>query len=87
MQMMFVESNRDSAKAMAQIAAEIQADEVELNTPLRPCAVKPLSEEEMREIKKYFQDIPGVTMVYERERKSVEAIDIEQAKKRHGEYR
>jgi hypothetical protein len=34
--------------AMARIAKEIEPDGVQSNTPLRPCAVEPLSTEEMK---------------------------------------
>lgn len=85
LQMMFVKSNMDRAEEMAKVAASIGADEIELNTPLRPCSVKPLSEDEMCQVKSYFNGLP-VTMVYERKRKNVEAMDVEQAKRRHGEY-
>jgi wyosine [tRNA(Phe)-imidazoG37] synthetase (radical SAM superfamily) len=86
LQMMFIEANKSSAPHMARIAAMISADEIELNTPLRPCGVLPLSEEEMIKIKGFFKGLAGVTMVYERERKNIHAIDMEQAKKRHGNY-
>jgi len=32
---------------MAKIAAELSPDEVQLNTPLHPCAQKPLTPQEM----------------------------------------
>lgn len=86
LQMMFIEFNKDSVEKMAKVAALIGADEIELNTPLRPCGIKPLSEDEMQMVKKHFEHLSNVTMLYERERKKVEAIDLEQAKRRHGEY-
>ena len=85
LQMMFIDSNKDKARQMAKVAASIGADEIELNTPLRPSDVNPLSEQEMIQIKQVFEGLP-VTMVYERERKNVDAIDLEQAKRRHGNY-
>ena len=86
LQMMFIDANKSEAARMAEIALRIGADEVELNTPLRPCGVSPLSEEEMAGIKKYFKDVPGVTMVYERERAAVQAMDQQETVRRHGHY-
>lgn len=86
LQMMFIAENQSYAAQMARVASEIHADEIELNTPLRPCGVKPLSQEAMLKIKEYFKDLPGVTMVYERERKIIAVFDQEQVKKRHGDY-
>jgi wyosine [tRNA(Phe)-imidazoG37] synthetase (radical SAM superfamily) len=40
LQIMFVEENKKYALEIAQIAKEINPDEVQLNTPLRPCKVK-----------------------------------------------
>jgi len=89
LQLMFIEANKACAKAMAKVAASIGADEIELNTPLRPCGVAPLSVEEMTRIKVYFQDLPGVTMVYERRHTGAgtQVLDAEATVKRHGEYR
>lgn len=85
-QMMFVQANKDSAAEMARVAASIGAAEIELNTPLRPCGVKPLSLAEMMIVKKHFEGIPGVTMVYDHERITAQAIDERATMKRHGDY-
>ena len=47
LQIMFIAENKDKAKELARIAREIAPDEVEINTPLRPCGIKPLSKEEL----------------------------------------
>jgi len=59
-QSMFVKENKDSAKKIAQLCRRIKPDEVELNTPLRPCAEKPLSREEMARITAIFSGLPMV---------------------------
>jgi len=41
LQMMFVEQNKGHAKEIAELARAIKPNEVQLNTPLRPCPVKP----------------------------------------------
>ncbi|MCK5214577.1 MAG: radical SAM protein [Candidatus Omnitrophica bacterium] len=86
LQLMFVAFNQSLGEAMAAIAGDIDADEVEINTPLRPCAVKPLSEEELGAIKEYFKDLP-VKTVFEQERKIIAPMDEDNTVKRHGIYK
>ena len=64
-QMMFVEANRDSASAMAVVAHGISPDEVQINTPLRPCGVKPLSPGDIATIQREFSGFKNVVTVYE----------------------
>lgn len=72
LQIMFVASNKACAAAIAKIAHQIGPDEIEINTPLRACAVKPLSIEAMEEITAIFRGICGarikVRSVYESKR-------------------
>ena len=78
LQLMFVAANRDTGAELARIAAEIEPDEVQVNTPLRPCGVKPLSSEEMKQIEKQFANLKPeivVVSVYERMKPEVRAID------------
>lgn len=58
LQMMFIEANRNRAEEMAEIARGLSPDEVQLNTPLRPSPVPPLSPEEMDEIEATFAGLP-----------------------------
>ena len=64
LQLMFVELNKRYAREMAEIASSLSPDEVQLNTPLRPCAVEPLSPREMAAIKEDFKGLNAV-QVYE----------------------
>ncbi len=72
LQVMFVASNKACVAALAKTACQIGPDEIELNTPLRACAVKPLGPEEMKEITAIFRGICGtkikVRSVYEEKR-------------------
>lgn len=72
LQVMFVASNKSCAAALAKIAHQIGPEEVEINTPLRACAVKPLSIGDMEEITAIFRGICGgaikVRSVYEAKR-------------------
>lgn len=63
LQLMFISLNAHEAGAMARFCEEVQPDMVYINTPLRPCGVSPLSEEELGEIVKLFSGMP-VRSVY-----------------------
>jgi len=81
-QMMFVEANRDWAREMAQIAEGIGPDEIQVNTPLRPSAVKPLSRNELDSVKQAFSHLRGVITVYDSERLDVSPLNMEETLRR-----
>ena len=54
LQVMFTAANKGSAARIARLVNDIRPDEVQINTPLRPCRIKPLTRNEIRKIKKYF---------------------------------
>ena len=83
LQIMFMEENKIYAKEIAQIAKEINPDEVQLNTPLRPCGIKPLTKDEMAAIEEYFCGLNTVS-VYRAEKKGVKPISSEDTLKRRG---
>ena len=85
LQIMFIEQNKKYASSIAQIARDIHPDEVQLNTPLRACAVKPLSVDEMNEIRVCFQGLPTVS-VYDKEIKNIGSMNLETTVARHGFY-
>ena len=85
LQMMFVEANRDCASEMARIAEELSPDEVQINTPLRPCAVKPLTPEEIAAIRQEFAGLKGVVTVYEALRPEVTPLNLEETLRRRPE--
>ena len=82
---MFVEDNKKHAHDLAETARKINPDEVQINTPLRPCPVKPLSKKDIDEIKKYFSGM-NIVSVYDSVRKKTEAFDRGQTLKRRGSY-
>jgi wyosine [tRNA(Phe)-imidazoG37] synthetase (radical SAM superfamily) len=47
LQVMFTDANKSYAHEIAELAGELEPDEVQINTPLRPCAVKPINREEL----------------------------------------
>ena len=76
LQIMFYEANRDQAAALADLTREIDPDEVQVNTPLRPCAVRPLPPEELGAIVEAFAGLP-VLSVYDAARPDVRPLDVE----------
>ncbi len=87
LQVMFVKSNAGCAEEIAKRALLIGPDEIEINTPLRACAVKPLPPEELEEITKkfrYFCSPIAVRSVYETPRKKSEPFSCEATERRRG---
>jgi len=81
LQMMFVEANKDHASEMAQLAHELKPDEVQLNTPLRPSPVPPLSPSEMEVIEEAFEGL-NLHTVYKAQRPKVVALDESETRRR-----
>ena len=87
LQMMFVGQSpllrcrRDHAEEMAEIARDLSPDEIQLNTPLRPSPVPPLSPAEMDEIEAAFAGLP-VLNVYKAARPEVVFLDEEETRRR-----
>jgi wyosine [tRNA(Phe)-imidazoG37] synthetase (radical SAM superfamily) len=69
LQIMFMKENLDHAEAIAQTAKDIKPDEVYINTPTRPCGIKPLSKKEIERIKPYFKGM-SIISVYDRVKKN-----------------
>jgi wyosine [tRNA(Phe)-imidazoG37] synthetase (radical SAM superfamily) len=82
LQMMFVEANKDHVPEMAKIAAELSPDEVQINTPLRPCNVAPLSPKEVATIRQEFAGLRAVVTVYEAPRHEVAPLSLEETLRR-----
>ena len=82
-QIMFIEENKKFAHEISQIVKEINPDEVQINTPLRVCKVKPLSESELFHIKSYFKDFNAIS-VYEASKKHVNSISNKDTLARRG---
>ena len=83
--MMFVEANKGYAPEMARIARELAPDEVQINTPLRPCAVKPLTPQEIVTIRQQFTDLKDVVTVYEALRPDVTPLNLRETLRRRPE--
>ncbi len=83
LQIMFIEQNRDRAQDLARLAREIQPDEVQINTPLRPCAVKPLPEAELKRVQDCFAGLKTLN-VYDAEKTPIQPISTEDTLVRRG---
>lgn len=83
LQIMFTKENKNYGEQIASLARKIAPDEIQLNTPLRPCPVLPLSEEELLDIKAFFAGC-NVISVYESHKIPVEPISNADTLKRRG---
>ena len=75
-QIMFIHENQSYMREIADIVAQIKADEVQINTPLRGNGDDFMSLEEVNAIKKCFKGLPVVS-VYEVDQKRVESTGEE----------
>ena len=82
-QIMFIEENKKYAEEIAVIVKEIKPDEVQIDTPLRKCPVKPLSKIELEKIKKFFSNM-NVISGYDITKKEIKPIDENATLLRHG---
>jgi len=85
LQMMFIEANKDHAREMAGIAEQLSPDEVQINTPLRPCGAKPLSPEAINTIRHEFRGLKNVVTVYEVARPEVKPLSLKETQRRRPE--
>lgn len=83
LQIMFINDNKLSVSKIAAIAREINPDQVQINTPLRPCSVKPLTKEEIAGIENHFEGLKVIT-VYNSRKKEVKPVSDEATLKRRG---
>lgn len=82
LQIMFLKKNKNSAKKIANLAKKINPDEIQINTPLRPCRVKPLKQNEIKRIKEEFSNFRNVISVYEAKKPKVLPINIKEVHER-----
>ncbi|PIU50853.1 radical SAM protein [Candidatus Desantisbacteria bacterium CG07_land_8_20_14_0_80_39_15] len=89
LQIMFMKENKDDYKKIALLAQKISPDEIHINTPLRPCPVKPLSKKEISKIVAYFRKIPAfskikIISVYDKKPQKVLSLSAEDTVRRRG---
>ena len=86
LQIMLVDRNIENIRQMAQIAKRIGADEIQLDTPLRPSAVKPLERQRLQWAKKFFEGM-NVVSVFDAPLQEYTPMDEKATMDRHGNYR
>ena len=86
-QIMFILENYRYAGHIARIIKELNPDEIQLNTPLRPCPVQPLIEKQISHIEEIFRDNGLSTIsIYKSEKPKTSPLDkMELIKRRRSE--
>ena len=79
---MFIELNRDYAIDMAKIIERFAPSEIQINTPLRPCSVSPLSPEGIAIIEQKFSKFKNVFNVYKASKPEVMPFNLEETLRR-----
>lgn len=85
LQVMFIEMNKDFATEMAKVAKSLLPHEIQPNTPLRLCAVKPLTRSQMSSIKGKFDKLGNVITVYQASRPEVTPLNLNETLRRRPE--
>jgi wyosine [tRNA(Phe)-imidazoG37] synthetase (radical SAM superfamily) len=81
-EVMFMKLNENFAGQIAEVVRSLLPDEVQLNTPLRPCGVKPLTPLQMDAIKGSFRNLRNVLTVYEASRPEVTPLNLKETLRR-----
>lgn len=94
LQIMFIDKNKDDVNKFIYLTNYIKPDEVQINTPLRPCNIKPLPKEEIIKIKETFtsackgefcrKEINVISVYDERALKGILPVSDEDTLKRRG---
>jgi len=80
-EIMFVKENKHLVEQMVELIDQLNVDEVQLNTPLRPSVVEPLKERELKALESNFDEV-RTKIVYEAKRTDTPNIDEEDVIKR-----
>ena len=86
LQIMLVDQNLENIRQIAKVSRRLGADEIQLDTPLRPSAITPLERQRVGWAKKFFEGMPVVS-VFDAPLKECTPIDERATMKRHGNYR
>jgi len=91
LQIMLVDSNKKEVSKFIYLANYIKPDEIQVNTSLRPCNIKPLAKEEILKIKDYFivgcKGVSVVSVYDERTVKDIISLSDEDTLKRRGKVK
>lgn len=86
LQIMLMDQNIENVQQIAQVSRALGADEVQLDTPIRPCGIKPLERQRLQWVKKLFEDMPVVS-VYDAPFQEYTPMDEKATIDRHGNFR
>jgi len=81
LQMMFIEQNKSYSKQMRELAEEIRSDEVQIDTPFRPCKVPKLNPSELKKVTEAFKGMNAISY-YESTKPKIKPIDESETLKR-----
>lgn len=84
LQIMLTKDNIVYVKDIAKIAKTIKPDAVHLNTPIRPCGIKPVSKKEIDKIAHFFKGLRVVSVYDKKNRKKVKPISKKETLRRRG---
>jgi len=84
LQIMFTKESIVYAEELAKIARYIQPDGVDLNTPLRPCGIKPVSKKDIEKIRPYFKGLNVISVYDKRKKQKIKSISKKDTLKRRG---
>jgi wyosine [tRNA(Phe)-imidazoG37] synthetase (radical SAM superfamily) len=88
LQVMFTAKNMGCASGIARAAAGIGPNEIQVNTPLRPCGEKPLPRKELDKIKRIIAGYAGpavrVIGVYDGKKRKVRPFSSQETLRRRG---
>ncbi len=83
MNIMLSDLNKGAIYELHLKAKLLMPDQVQLNTPMRPCSVKPLHRAEFDTCKQWFWNFKEVVNVYESKVTEVEPLDAKETELRH----
>ncbi len=84
LQIMFIDENKDGAGELAALARDIQPNEVQINTPLRPSRVEPLSRDTLAAITPRFRGMKAISVYETPVKVGVKPLSGEDTIKRRG---
>jgi len=86
LQIMFVKANKKYAEEIAKVAKDINPDEIQINTPLRPGRIKALTRKDIKAIAQCFKGMKVITVYDKKKKKQTKPINKRAVLKRRGKH-
>lgn len=80
-EVMFTPENKKYSKEITEIIKSIHPEEVQINTPLRPSSAKYLSQKELEQVEKSFEDIETISVYSQKKVKTKNKVGKEKLEK------